>query len=338
MDLKEKKSPPWDRGLVLDGTGKTVDVFPSGSSPSDGDSLFSMLTDSDAARLSEFCATAPTPSRDPAAFAANVAVFDLKSRRYGSAVAVKDRSFSGNQTVVYLIEGKNPTVRFPDFIIEQLPGRIRPLISVLNGGEASPPGDFPLYALACEMKKRAGIDGTESLGVLVRTVIRRLSAYPELCCGTVELKETVERSPLAATFSAGAFCAIFSLLVSALNSLSDGHGVSVRIAARGGAAEVIIEAADAGALAAAFAGSRDLLSLAVTLPRCLEKLSLAAYLSAASGIAVDVTGCGAGFSVTLFPDAAPEEFKDLFPSFDPDLVVGELARITRVSEEGRAGG
>ena len=328
MDLKEKKSPPWDRGLVLDGTGKTVDVFPPGSSPRDGDSLFSMLTDSDAARLSEFCATAPTPARDPAAFAANVAVFDLKSRRFGTAVAVKNRVFSGNHTVVYLVEGKNATVRFPDFIIEQLPERIRPVISVLNGGDASPPCDFPLYHLACEMKKRAGIDGTESLEALIRTVVRRLSAYPELCCGTVGLTGSVEAAPLSASVSAGAFSAIFSLLVSALNSTSDSHETSVRIAARGGAAEVILEAEDAGALKDAFSGSRDLLSLAARLPRCLEKLSLAAYLSAASGIAVDVAGRGAGFSMTVFPDAVPEEFKDLYPSFDPDTVVGELADLS----------
>lgn len=328
MDLKEKKSPPWDRGLVLDGTGKTVDVFPSGSSPEDGDSLFSMLTDSDAARLSEFCATAPTPSRDPAAFAANVAVFDLKNRRFGSAVAVKDRVFSGNHTVVYLIEGKSATVRFPDFIIEQLPERVRPVISVLNGGDALPPRDFPLFALYREMKKRAGIDGTASLETLVRTVVRRLSAYPELCCGTVELTGRAEAAPLSASVSAGAFAAIFSLLVSALNSSSDGHKTAVRIAARGGAAEVILEAEDAGALSDAFSGSPDLLSLAARLPRCLEKLSLAAYLSAASGIAVDATGRGAGFSMTVFPDKVPEEFKDLYPSFDPDLVVGELADLS----------
>ena len=239
MDLKEKKSPPWDRGLVLDGTGKTVDVFSPGSSPRDGDSLFSMLTDSDAARLSEFCATAPTPARDPAAFAANVAVFDLKSRRFGTAVAVKNRVFSGNHTVVYLVEGKNATVRFPDFIIEQLPERIRPVISVLNGGDASPPGDFPLYHLACEMKKRAGIDGTKSLEALVRTVVRRLSAYPELCCGAVELTGRAESgfippsrvSPFdaasseasAPSFSSGIPASISTVFLSNFNSVTPSH-------------------------------------------------------------------------------------------------------------------
>ncbi len=339
MDLKEKMSPPWDRGLVLDGTGKAVDVFPSGLRSSLGDpgaSLFSMLTDSDAARLSEFCAVAPAPSRDPASFAANTAVFDLDDRRFGKAVAVKDRAFSGYHTVVYLIEGKHRSVRFPDFMIERFPDRLRPLVSVLNGQPGSQPSDFPLSALASEMKKRVGIDGTESLERLVRSVIRRLSAYPELSCGSVGMADTVEPRPLSAVFSAGAFAAIFSLLVSTLNSSSSSHGTLVGIVPRRDAAEVILRSTDRGAASDAFSESRDLPALAARLPHCLEKLSLAAYLSAASGIAVDVAPNGEpGFSVTVYPEAVGEEFKDLFPSFDPDLIFGELSEITRVSEAAR---
>ncbi|MBQ6262410.1 MAG: hypothetical protein IJK58_02740 [Clostridia bacterium] len=331
MDLKEKMSPPWDRGLVLDGAGKTVDVFPSdaGKSRGDpGDSLFSMLTDSDAARLSEFCATAPAPSRDPAAFAANVAVFDLTGRCSGKAVAVKDRVFSGNHTVVYLTEGKSGSARLPDLIIEQFPEKIRPIVCVLNGDPSDPPRGFPLPDLAAEMKKRVGIDGTGALERLVRSVVRRLSAYPEIACGSVVQAGPVEPRALSASVCAGAFSAIFSLFVSVLNLTSNSHETTVRIVPRGDAAEVILTAKDPGPLSAVFADSRDLPSLAVRLPRCLEKLSLAAYLSAASGIAVDVAGGGtAGFSMTVFPDRTPEEFKDLYPSFDPDLIIGELAEL-----------
>ncbi|MBR3639626.1 MAG: hypothetical protein IKN50_03380 [Clostridia bacterium] len=331
MDLKEKMSPPWDRGLVLDGTGKTVDVFPSGTGESrddPADSLFSMLTDSDAARLSEFCAIAPAPSRDPAAFAANVAVFDLTGRRFGKAIAVKGRAFSGNLTVVYLTEGKGAPVRFPDFMIERFPEKIRPMIFSLNGSPIDPAGDLPFSALAAEMKKRVGIDGTGSLEGLVRSVVCRLSAYPEISCGSVVMAGQGKPRPLCSSVSAGAFSAIFSLFVSVLNSSSDSHETTVRIAPRGDAAEVILTAEDNGPLSEAFSDSRDLPSLAVRLPRCLEKLSLAAYLSAASGIAADVAGNGAtGFSMTVFPDRAPEEFKDLYPSFDPDAVIGELAGL-----------
>ncbi len=339
--IKEKKSPPWDRGLVLDGAGKTVDVFPPALSAHLGDagvSLFSMLTDSDAARLSEFCAVVPAPSRDPAAFASNVAVFPLSDRRFDTAVAVKDRVFSGSHTVVYLLEGKGAAVRFPDFIINELPERIRPVISVLNGQPADVPPGFPLSELAAGLRRRVGIDGTESLSLLVRSVIRRLSFYPELCCGTVRADGPAEPGPLCVSVSAGAFCAIFSLLVSALNSSSERHETLVRIAPRCGAAEITLEVPDPGALADVFSDSRDLPGLAARLPRCLEKLSLAAYLSAATGIAVGVTADGrAGFSMTLFPDPGREEFKDLYPSFDPDLVLGELAQLSRVSEEERAG-
>lgn len=339
MDLKdEKMSPPWDRGLVLDGEGKTVGVFPSGQRPRTGDSLFSMLNDSDAARLSEFCALAPTPSRDPAAFASNVAVFGLDDRRFGYAVAVKDRAFSGNHTVVYLFEGKRPPDRFPDFIVERLPERIRPVVSVLNGGGGALPPGFPFRGLAAEMKKKVGIDGTEQLYRLVRSVVRRLSAYPELCCGTVVLGEPVEVAPLSASFSAGAFSALLSLLVSTLNSVAADHRSTVRIAARGGAAEITVTASLEGVPADAFGDADDLPALAARLPRSLEKLSFAAYLSAASGIRVDVTRKEtAGFSLIVFPDAKPEEFKDDFPSFDPDHPVGELARFIRGSEEAQEG-
>ena len=342
MDNKEEKgSPQWNRGLVLDGEGRTVDVFPSALRTYLGDrgvSIFSMLKDSDAARLSEFCAVAPTPSRDPASFAANTAVFDLADRRFGSAIAVKDRVFSGNHTVVYLFEGKRSPVRFPDFIIKRLPERIRPVVSVLNGEGNPAPRDFPFSGLASEMKRRVGIDGTESLCRLIRSLIRKLSAYPELACGSVALTEPAEAAPLAATLSAGAFSAIFSLLVSALNSQTDCHGTAVSVVARGDAAEVILAPRVPGGLSAVFDESRDLLALAVRLPRCLEKLSLAAYLSAASGIPVDVTGGdGAGFSMTVLPDAVREEFKDLYPSFDPEIILGELALLTPVSEEAPEG-
>ena len=104
-DNKEKSA--FKRGFTLDGAGRATGLFPSGSRAGSQDpdaALKSMLTDSDAARLSEFCAVAPVPSGVREAAAANSAVFSLVSDRFSYGVAVKERIFGGTAAVFYLME------------------------------------------------------------------------------------------------------------------------------------------------------------------------------------------------------------------------------------------
>lgn len=340
----EKETPLSGCGVILDGEGKVIRIFPDileNKLRNPDVSLRSMLKDSDAARLSEFCAVSPSPVCDPASYAANTAIFDLSSGRFTVGVAVKDRAFSGSNTVLYLFEGKKDPSRIPSLLLSRFPEKIRNVVSVLNGMPAEPPPGFPFPELAEKMKVRIGIDGTESLEKFISSLTRKLSAFPELCCGTVELKRSRVHAPLSSGFPAGAFSAIFSLLVSTLNSRSASHRTEVSVIPRGAAAEVVISDADHdGASHALFTDCPDILSLAARLPGSIEILSLAAYLAGASGIPVDVNGgdVPAGFSLTVLPDSPPEEFKDRFPSFEPDLILGELSGFIPKSEAGREEG
>ena len=329
MTNEKKEKPVSEYGLILNGAGKTVDVFPADLkkkwSDPDG-ALRSMMREKDASRLSDFCAVSPVPSRDRTAAAANSASFRLDSRLFSYGIAVKDRRFSGSYTVVYLVS-KSDAPRVPPFYEWRFPDDLLPLLSPVGFGRETPP-DHPLGEVSLELSRRIGLATFDSLFRLTSSVVKRISAYPETVCGEIAPVGKPDDGPLGASVPAGVYAALLALLVSTLNSSSEGRMTGIEIIPRGEAAEIRLTAENADReLADAFSSSLDVLSLASRLPFCLERLSLASCLSSASGIPVDLTDGGAGFSLTLYRDSPDVEFKDLVPFFDADAVVSEIDRF-----------
>ncbi len=320
-------------GFLLDRSGNVLAVFPRDlffGDPDPGSILRSMLTDSDAARLSEFCAGAPLPAGEFGAGASNTALVALRSDRFSFGAAIRTRMFSGN-VVAFCLIGKtenDPTV--PPLLTWRLPDHLIPIAEGLSK-DAPLGGEYPLRALSADLGVRVGFDGASKLSSFIASVLRKLSYLPETRCGDVTLMEPTEDpdgDAVCVSFPAGAFADLIALLVSSLNSFRGCRASTVSVTARGASAEIFVISDDSGADGGGLSPSCDLMAVAARSPICFDRLSLAYIVSCAAGIPVsalcDGDGAVRGFSLTVSQATEEADFKAPYYSSDAGEVLDEL--------------
>lgn len=304
-------------GIILDCCAEVIGELPSasGGRGKDISDLAELVGRDGAAKLADFCASPPVPGTDPASKTANTALFRLNSDEYPYGAAVKDRRFSGERRVFYLI-GKNESELIDAMKRDEYPFDAR---------------DLP--ELGRTVGVRGGLTAAGGFSALTGTIVRRISAFPELSCGDVSFSAECEE-PARVSLSVAAYTDAAALLISSLNASSASHRSEVRVVERADGAEISILTDDADLLRL-FGRSPDVSLLPSLLPPCFEKLSLAVYLCGVAGIRLETAAdaksgrCGFRLSVTTHVDGA--EFKNVGMVRTEDLIL-ELARFIRRSD------